>query len=237
MDNFPSVPGDPNDYPNHDLDVKTDVVSMMYDENLLHLAQECISTSQQAIETLQICPKPTKEVMEEEGIAWLRNYLMQLAKRTAQHAAGCLDFFELRPPRDETTPVAEQLDRLLLEISPTFQRVYRGFLYMLSQESKYVPPIGPMKKSRAHVMACAVVDTAICNPGVPIQLPIFDQGKMNIKNEVSDVVSVVCKTEPEYRNWFRLVKTAVVRPWADSDFPEYHIYALTFQEPVQVQED
>lgn len=232
MDNFPTVPGDPEEYPNHDLDVRTDVVSVMYDENLLHLASECIAVSRQALDTLNISPEVKKDLMEEEGIAWLRNYLMQLAKRTAQHAAGCLDFFELRPPRNETTPVTEQLDRLLLEIGPNLQKVYRGLLFMIKPYGKYVVPLGSgIKEPRINTLACALVDVAISHPGIPIQLPVFDHGEMDVKTKVNEIVRHICKLTPEYRNWFRLAKTATVCPYADGDFTEYHIYALTFQEP------
>lgn len=235
MDNFPSVPGDPEEYPNHDLDVRTDVVSLMYDENLLHLSSECIAVSRQALDTLNASPEVKKDVMEEEGVAWLRNYLMQIAKRTAQHAAGCLDFFELRPPRDETSQATEELDRLLLHIGPNLQKVYRGLLFMLKPHGKYVPLGSGIKKPRVNTLACAVVDAAVSHPGIPIQIPVFDHNKMDVKTKVNEIVRHICKPEPDRRNWFRLEKTAIVRPYADGNFTEYHIYALTFQEPMKVE--
>jgi hypothetical protein len=54
---------------------------------------------------------------------------------------------------------------------------------------------------------------------------------------VNEIVRHICKAEPDRRNWFRLEKTAIVRPYADGDFTEYHIYALTFQEPMKVENE
>ena len=107
------MPADPTEYPYHTFDMKTDAVSLMYDPNLLDLADRCVNIAQASINALNESPGEEKP-LDTESATWLRNHLLQVAKRLMQHTAGILDFFEMRPPRDDTNPLTEQLDRVLV---------------------------------------------------------------------------------------------------------------------------
>ena len=219
------------------LTVKPDAISLMYDPNLLVLAQDCINTVRSALEAREVVPEESKELVDKEDVTLLRNYLLSLAKHVAKHAAGCLHFYEMRGPRDEANELTEQLDRVLLDtLGKVDKSVFRGLLLLLNaQPSKYVSPTGSKETTRTHLIACAVVDAAVSTPGKAVQVPSFEHGRVDMKSKITDVIRSVVAGASEYRPWFRLEKSAVVRPYGKDDFDEYHLYSLTFQEPADVQ--
>lgn len=224
-------PADPTEYPYQIFDVKADAISLMYDPNLLDLADRCVSTAHAAINALNESPGEEKP-LDAESATWLRSHLLQVAKRLMQHAAGTLDFFEMRPPRKEINKLTEQLDRLLVNtLQNADTNTFRGMLLLLQARG---PNYG-FYASRAHILACAAVDAAVSNPGRAIQIPSFDHGRVDMKAKVMDVTRAITAAAPEYKSWFRLEKCAIVRPFGGSDFSEYHLYAITFQEPAEGQ--
>jgi hypothetical protein len=229
-----SCPADPTEYPYQTFDVKADAVSLMYDPELLDLADRCVNVAQSAINALNSSPGEEKP-LDAESATWLRNHLLQVAKRLMQHAAGVLDFFEMRPPRGETNKLTEQLDRVLVNtIRDVDTSVFRGLLMLLqTYRMKYVGIGG--RPSRAHVLACAVVDASVSNPGRAIQIPAFEHGRVGVDSRVMDIIRGITAAAPEYKSWFRLEKCALVRPYGKDSFEEYHLYALTFQEPAEGQ--
>lgn len=219
------------------LTLKPDAISMMYDPNLLVLAQDCINTVRSALEAREVVPEESKELVDKEDVTLLRNYLLNLAKSIAVHAAGCLHLYEMRGPRDEANELTEQLDRVLLNsLSDVDKSVFRGLLILLNAHtSRYVSPTGSKQITRSHLVACAVVDAAVSTPGKAMQVPSFEHGRVDMKSKVSDVIRTVVAAAPAYRPWFRLEKSAFVRPYGKDSFEEYNLYSLTFQEPADVQ--
>ena len=219
------------------LTVKPDAISVMYDPNLLALAQDCINTVRCALEAREVVPEESKELVDKEAVTVLRNQLLNLAKSVSEHAAGCLHFYEMRGPRDEANELTEQLDRVLLSsLCNVDKSVFRGLLILLNAHtSKYVSPSGSKQTTRAHLIACAVVDAAVSTPGKAMQVPSFEHGHVDMKSKVSEVIRTVVASVPAYRPWFRLEKSAIVRPFGKDSFEEYHLYSLTFQEPADVQ--
>jgi hypothetical protein len=219
------------------LTVKPDAISVMYDPNLLVLAQDCINTARSALEGRESVPEESKELVDKEAVTALRNHLLNLAKSVTEHAAGCLHFYEMRGPRDEANELTEQLDRVLLNtLNSVDKSVFRGLLLLLNaQPSKYVSPTGSKETTRTHLIACAVVDAAVSSPGKAVQVPSFEHGRVDMKSKVADVMRSVVAAAPAYRAWFRLEKSAIVRPYGKDSFEEYNLYSLTFQEPADVQ--
>lgn len=219
------------------LTVKPDAISMMYDPNLLVLAQDCINTATSALEAREVVPEESKELVDKEAVTVLRNHLLNLAKSMSEHAAGCLHFYEMRGPRDESNELTEQLDRVLLDtLGNVDKSVFRGLLILLNAyPDRYVSLSGAKHTTRTHLIACAVVDTAVSTPGKAVQVPSFEHGNVDMKSKVADVIRSIVAAAPAYRPWFRLEKSAVVRPYGKDSFEEYHLYSLTFQEPAEGQ--